>query len=211
MGALIRILRQIIYSVVLRVFSVNDVVRYETLRLIVSEVYQKGIFGAVAELGVYKGEFAKHINKYFHDRKLFLFDTFAGFDERDVKTESKNGYLSAAVTKAGDFCNQSVELVLQKMKYRHNCVIKKGWFPETAAGVEEKFAFVSIDTDLFEPIYQGLLFFYPRLSRGGYIFIHDYNGELYGAKDAVRKFCAENNVAYVPLNDNCGSAIIAKA
>jgi O-methyltransferase len=96
------------------------------------------------------------------------------------------------------------------MKYRSNCVVKKGWFPETAEDIDERFAFVSIDADLFEPIYRGLLFFYPRLEKGGYIFVHDYNGKMYGARDAVQRFSREFNVPYVPLNDVCGSAIFTK-
>jgi O-methyltransferase len=57
----------------------------------------------------------------------------------------------------------------------------------------------------------GLCYFFPRLEKGGYIFIHDYNAMIYsGAKVAVRKFAAEYNVPFFPLNDNCGSVIIMK-
>jgi O-methyltransferase len=98
------------------------------------------------------------------------------------------------------------------MKTKENCIIKKGYFPETAHEFEDTFAFVSIDVDLYEPIYNGLAYFYPRLERGGYIFIHDYNdGQKYiGVKEAVKKYCSENNIAYFPLSDNQGSAIIMK-
>jgi O-methyltransferase len=63
----------------------------------------------------------------FPDRKLYLFDTFEGFDERDVKIELKNNYSAGNQ----DFSNTSVELVLNKMKHKDNCIIKKGFFPET--------------------------------------------------------------------------------
>ena len=46
----------------------------------------------MAELGVYRGEFAKEINKVFPDRTLYLFDTFEGFAEQDCDTEVKKGY-----------------------------------------------------------------------------------------------------------------------
>ena len=39
---------------------------------------------SVAEGGVFRGDFAKYINKVFPDSKLYLFDTFEGFDSRDV-------------------------------------------------------------------------------------------------------------------------------
>ncbi|MDR2793331.1 MAG: TylF/MycF family methyltransferase, partial [Treponema sp.] len=110
-----------------------------------------------------------------------------------------------------DFSKTNEEIVLQKMKFRENCIIRKGYFPETAAGIEDTFVFVSIDVDLYEPIYNGLKYFYPRLVKGGYIFVHDYNGILYtGTKAAVKKYCEEEGITFFPLPDICGSAILMK-
>src|SRR6188508_837716 len=53
-----------------------DFVRYTTLELCCNEIKSNGVKGNVAELGVYKGEFAKRINQLFPDKKLYLFDTF---------------------------------------------------------------------------------------------------------------------------------------
>ncbi|HYJ64721.1 MAG TPA: TylF/MycF/NovP-related O-methyltransferase, partial [Parafilimonas sp.] len=75
----------------------------------------------------------------------------------------------------------------------------------------DKFCFVSIDADLYEPILSGLQFFYPKLESKGYIFVHDFNNDLYkGAKKAVIDFCNTNNVGYLPISDSCGTAIIIK-
>lgn len=82
--------------------------------------------GACAEVGVFQGDTARIINQAFADRKLYLFDTFSGFDERDVETEKKAGFSEA---KAGDYRDTSVERVLEKMKYPNQCIIKKGYFP----------------------------------------------------------------------------------
>ena len=55
------------------------------------------------------------------------------------------------------------------------------------------------------------MYFYPRLEQGGYIFVHDYNGDVYdGAKTAVQRFASEFNVSYVPLSDLCGSVVFSK-
>ncbi len=184
-----------------------DYIRLSTLELVADEINSNNITGAVAELGVYKGKFARYINRYFPQRKLYLFDTFKGFDEKDVKSEIKNTYSSGEQ----DFSNTSVKQVLSVMPYPEKCIIREGFFPATAAGLEEEFAFVSIDTDLFDPIYNGLEYFYPRLKKGGYIFIHDYNNDGYkGARKAVEKFCMENNISKVPLPDSGGSAILMK-
>jgi O-methyltransferase len=185
-----------------------DHVRLSSLELIAFEINEKKLQGNVAELGVFRGDFARHINIAFPNRKLYLFDTFEGFDERDVKIESKEGYSRA---KKESFFNTNVDLVLKKMKYPEDCIIKKGYFPATANDVNDKFVFVSIDADLFEPIYQGLCFFYPKLEHGGYIFVHDYNYKIFkGTKTAVRKFATEFNISYFPLTDRYGSAIFIK-
>jgi O-methyltransferase len=99
-----------------------------------------------------------------------------------------------------------------KMKYKENCIFKQGWFPETANGLEETFVFVSIDCDLFDPILEGLRYFYPRLARGGYIFVHEYNYSRFaGAKGAVKQFLAEEpDVRFFPLTDQNGTMVFIK-
>lgn len=186
---------------------VTNYIRISTLELAAQEIYDRNVAGQVAELGVYKGQFAKYLNRVFPDRMLYLFDTFEGFDEKDVVVEKSNQYS----TGDQDFANTSVEEVLSKMENRDRCVIRRGWFPESLGGLEETFCFVSLDADLYKPILDGLEYFYPRLSSGGYIFIHDYNNSEYeGSKQAVREFCAKYGVAYTPMSDPWGSAIIAK-
>jgi O-methyltransferase len=184
-----------------------DYVRNATLFLCSEEIERNNVKGSVAELGVFQGEFAKRLNYLFRDRKLFLFDTFEGFSKQDVVTEVTNGYSFGNQ----NFANTSIELVKSKMTYPDNCVFKKGWFPQTTEGVEDVFCFVSLDADLYEPIYEGLKFFYPRLEKYGYIFIHDFNNENYkGARQAVIKFCTEQQISYVPIVDSGGTVVITK-
>ncbi|AUD03012.1 TylF/MycF/NovP-related O-methyltransferase [Spirosoma pollinicola] len=186
-----------------------DYVRLSSLDLCASEIYDKQIAGNVAELGVFRGDFAEKISLAFPDRKLYLFDTFEGFDKRDIAVDNLKSYSAGDE----DFSKTSVNIVLKNLPYPQNCLIRKGFFPESVQpeDTHETFAFVSIDTDLYQPIFEGLEFFYPRLSRGGYIFIHDYNNDVYkGAKQAVQEFCQKNSVSYFPLTDGAGSAIIAK-
>lgn len=188
----------------------NDIfdVRVASMRLAAEEIYENKIIGNVAELGVYKGEFAKYINAEFIDKTIYLFDTFRGFDLRDVKVELENNYSSASEK---DFNNDNIDLVLSKMMYRENCKVVEGYFPESASRIDDIFSFVSIDVDLFKPIYEGLKWFYPRMSKGGFIFVHDVNGlKFSGAKEAVKLFCEENKKMYVSLPDVSGTVIIRK-
>lgn len=186
-----------------------DYVRLSSLELCAAEIYDNKTVGSVAELGVFRGDFAAKINLAFPDRKLYLFDTFEGFDKRDIAVDNQKAYSKGDQ----DFSKTSVDVVLKKLLYPQNSLIRKGFFPESiqVEDLQETFAFVSIDTDLYQPIFEGLTFFYPRLSQGGYIFIHDYNNDVYkGAKKAVRDFCQKNSIPYCPMTDGAGSAIIAK-
>jgi len=185
----------------------GDFVRFSSLELCAAEIYGKKLIGEVAELGVYKGDFAKLINVAFPDRKLYLFDTFEGFSNKDFEVESINKYS----TTDQDFSKTSVDIVLKKMKYPQNCIVKKGYFPESAKDIDEKFVFVSIDPDLYKPIYDALKFFYPKLANGGYIFVHDFNNQEYkGARQAVLDFCKEEKISFFPLSDVGGSAVVIK-
>ncbi|MEX0967069.1 MAG: TylF/MycF/NovP-related O-methyltransferase [Bacteroidia bacterium] len=185
----------------------GDFVRVSSLELCANEIYAKNIQGAVAEVGVYRGDFAADISRAFPDRKLFLFDTFEGFDRKDVEIERNENFSDGSQ----DFSDTNVELVLLRMKNPDNCIIRKGYFPETAAEVDETFVFVSLDTDLYKPILEGLRFFYPKLATGGYIFVHDYNNAEYrGTQQAVHEFSEEFKVPYFPLSDHCGSAVFMK-
>jgi O-methyltransferase len=184
-----------------------DHIRLSSLELAAHEINTANLPGSVAELGVYKGKFSRYINQYFPERNLYLFDTFTGFNAKDVSTETSKGYSSGEQ----DFSDTSIQAVLNIMPHPEKCIIKKGYFPETAEGLNETFALVSIDTDLYDPIYNGLCYFFPRMTKGGFIFVHDYNNDEYkGAKKAVRQFCMENNIHFFPLPDSCGSAIIMK-
>jgi O-methyltransferase len=187
-----------------------DFIRVSALELAAKEIAEHDVAGAVAELGVFKGEFARIVNLVFSGRPLYLFDTFEGFTPADLEYDKTREY---AAPTPGLFADTSAESVLATMPFRERCVVKKGWFPASANDCgNERFCFVSLDADLYAPTYEGLSFFWPRLNAGGYIFVHDYNNDEYrGAKEAVRQFCLEMCVGYTPLLDHCGTAIIAKS
>ncbi|WP_303863142.1 TylF/MycF/NovP-related O-methyltransferase [Alkalibaculum bacchi] len=181
-------------------------IRLSTLRLLAKEINDKNVKGNVAELGVYKGYLAREINTLFKERKLYLFDTFEGFDSRDLECEN---LYDKSRSKRGDFSDTSMEQVKSVLPYPNMAVFCKGYFPETALHVEDTFAFVSLDTDLYLPTYNGLTFFYPRLSKGGYILIHDYNSTQFpNVKKAVEDFSKEHNIRIIPLCDLHGSVLV---
>ena len=167
--------------------------------------------GAVAELGVYRGDFAALLSRAFPRRTLYLFDTFEGFDPRDVGAEAEKGYSRAA---EGAFANTSVDAVLSKLAAPENAVVRKGYFPETAAGLDPdlRFCLVSLDADLYTPTLSGLRWFYPRLAPGGVLLVHDYwNARFSGVRAAVEAFEAERGrLLVLPVGDLHGSAMVVR-
>lgn len=190
----------------------HDYVRINAFDLCANEIIDRNIQGEVAELGVFQGDFAMYINRKFPERKLYLFDTFEGFSEEQLveaglQEGAERDYFRV-------FADTSESRVLSKMYTPENCIIKKGYFPETLQGLEEKFAFVSLDADLRKPIYEGLKYFYPRLSEGGYIFIHDYN-QFRVVSDQVRAAIKQYEQEYgylhkIPIPDRAGTLCITK-
>lgn len=178
------------------------------LRNLAQEFCDRDMPGEVAEGGVFQGEFAKEINALFPNKKLYLFDTFSGFDKKDVEIEKENGF---SIQGEGHLEGTSVELVLSKMPHPEKCIIRKGYFPDTAKDIDEHFCFVNMDFDLFQPTYEGLKYFYPRLVKKGVLLIHDYFGEAYkGNKEAVRRYNEEmgGELTFIPIGDELSIAIL---
>ena len=195
--------------IICRFVDLNTRARRDCLEKIAMILEDKEVSGAVAELGVYRGDFAKVINTVFPERKLYLFDTFEGFPEEDMNYETENNLLLDTV---GKLSNTSVEYVMGRMPHPERCVIRKGYFPETAAGLEdERYAFVNIDVDLYKPILAGLEYFWPRMAENGYIFVHDYFSFSYaGTKKAIEEFSERFHVGFTPIGDTLSVAFVKK-
>ena len=179
----------------------SDYVRLATLELLCRRL--SSVPGAAAELGVYKGFFARCIPPLLPERRLYLLDTFRGFAPEAGATEA----FQAAHT------NTAAEKVLAALPYPDRAVLRAGFFPETAMGLQETFCLVSLDVDFSETTLEGLRYFWPRLSAGGYLLLHDWgNPGLPGVAEALTRFEQElgQPIPSVPLCDVCGSLILCK-
>jgi O-methyltransferase len=182
--------------------------RLAALRLAAEEMEKKNVPGAVAELGVYRGDFAVEINALFPQRKLVLLDTFAGFTEEDMKKEEE----VSGTRRFRDFRDTSAAAVRARLPHPEQAVFVEGHFPESVRDLpEESYAFVSLDPDLYAPMVAGLAYFWPRLSAGGEILIHDYRSlQFPGVGRAVEEFCRRKHLMVVPLMDLHGSCVLLK-
>lgn len=182
-----------------------DPIRLLFLMSIVQDL--KCIEGAFAEVGVYKGYTAKIFHSLDPERKLYLFDTFEGFEKADFGSEKikKNS--------SDNFDDTSLTSVKEYVGAENNVIYCKGYFPDTTNMIskEEKFALVHLDADLYNPIKAGLEYFYPRMQHHGVIVIHDYSsGAWPGVTTAVDEFLKDKHEGIVKIPDKSGTVVIKR-
>ena len=179
----------------------GDYVRLASLELLCRRLAE--VPGAAAELGVYRGFFARCINQLMPDRKLYLFDSFEGFAENACAADS----FQAAHR------NTAIDKVLAIMPHPDSITIKPGFFPESLEGLEERFCLVSLDVDFYQTTLDGLRYFWPRLEQGGYLMLHDWgNPKLQGVAEALQLFeqTLGRRLSSVPLCDVGGTLVLCK-
>jgi O-methyltransferase len=187
------------------ILEYRDYHRYATIALALARIDTDGIPGALAEAGVYRGWASRFIHRVAPQRRYYLFDTFAGFHEGD---------LDPGVGEDPRFRDTSLAVVLRNIGDTANIEPRPGRVPETFAGLEEeRFAFVLLDMDLHRPTLSALSFFYPRLSPGAYLMVHDYHNPEsdWGCKRAVDEFMADKPEGVVELADMWGSVVFRRA
>jgi len=172
----------------------------------VRELIESKVPGAFAELGVFKGNSAKVLHTLDPERKLYLFDTFEGFNKNDFATEIKQGM------KEGDYHGDlaSVKTFMGSSPNINYCV---GYFPDTTNLVSksETFALVHLDADLYEPTRAGMEYFYPKLNDGGLLILHDYLNDAWpGVKKAVDDFLRDKPESIINIPDRSGTAVLKK-
>lgn len=195
-------------------YDISMGARNRFLPLLAETTKQRGLKGSCAEVGVLNGDFAKRINRAFPESTLYLFDTFEGFDARDIVCETDNGFSNST---AGGYASAvTIDVILNKMPYPNNVLFRKGYFPETASGIEDEFVLVNLDVDLYKPTLAGLEFFYPKMVKGGVILVHDYwrgiqaneSDAFRGIKPAVAEFCCKYDIPFIPISDAMSIAVI---
>jgi len=137
---------------------------------------------------------------------MLLFDTFKGFDERDTNHQEENSRASIGGWEV------SLNNVKKYIGESELVEFFPGYFPDTTLGIPKSnnYALVHLDADLYKPQLSGLEYFYPKMSKGGVIIIHDCNNEYFGSKKALDEFFIDKPEVPILIPDKSGSAIVIK-
>ncbi len=219
---------------------VRDGVRVLELVLLLDEAARLD-GGDYAELGTWRGASARILfERRAPGTELHCFDTFEGFDLRDVATERGR---TTVRTRAGQFANTTLEQARRTILGRdaahadprdpsgHGSDVAgagvagadgagadgaalhlhQGFFPDTFAGLEQRrWRLVHLDADLYAPTRAALERFWPRMVPGGILLVHDYNSHFAGTRQAVDEYFAPLGLDPVPLCDKAGSVVLRK-
>lgn len=161
--------------------------------------------GDMAECGTYTGASAWLLAERavaHGDTHVHLFDSFEGL--------STPGEADGSFWSRGDLTASEQQLRQNLSSFGSIVHVYKGWIPERFDEVADRtFSFVHIDVDLYQPSWDSLEFFYPRVPPGGIIVSDDYGfSTCPGAKGALDEFVADKpeKVVQVPT----GQAFIVK-
>ena len=168
--------------------------------------------GNVAECGCWRGlssyQLSTHLKCQEFKNTFYIFDSFQGLSEFQDIDFTKNGIKDIDARRKWFAC--SLDSVRDNLKEFDFIEYKKGWIPARFAEVEnEKFIFVHIDVDLYQPIKDALEFFYSRTLKSGIIVLDDYGAiDFPGAKKAVDEFLQNKKDFFLPLPS--GQAFLVK-
>jgi hypothetical protein len=161
--------------------------------------------GDAAECGVFRGAsaflIAKALTAAGGGKVLHLFDSFVGLSQ---PTAADGDYWTPGALACG-----VAEVQANLAPVATAVQFYPGWIPERFSEVSEKrFCFVHIDVDLYEPTWEALTFFYPRLVPGGVLVCDDYGFETCpGARKAMDAFFAARSEPVIHLPTGQGFII----
>lgn len=192
-----------------RPHTMTSELRVEALLRAVRYVVDRGIPGALAECGVWRGGSVLAMARQLQllgaeDRDLYLYDTFEGmtaptdrdtsrFDPPALSTwrEAASQSLQPWPELFNDqvFNEMHVASLLQSAGYPMDRVhLIKGPVETTLPDQgPDQLAVLRLDTDWYESTLHELVHLYPRLSQGGVLIIDDY-GHWEGCRQAVDEY-----------------------
>lgn len=143
--------------------------------------------------------------------RFHVFDSFEGLSEFQPEDDGPKGIKPEWQQQARARFATDFERTQALVSDYPEISLYKGWIPERFDEVADRtFSFVHIDVDLYQPTYDSLAFFWPRLVKGGAVYFDDYGYEQFpGARLAVDSYL-EDKAPQLFLRMPVGSALVIK-
>ena len=157
----------------------------------------------VAEIGVYKGGGSYFIASVIKDVpgvKMFTIDTFQGHSKQDLPEREGDHF-------EGHFGDIDFERVANYLKPFSFVEVIKGRIQDVVNRLPDKFHFVHLDVDIYQPTLFSLNFFGRRMIKKGVIVVDDYGTSTCpGVKKAVDSYCQGKKI--IKINLESGQCIL---
>lgn len=162
--------------------------------------------GEVAECGCFRGMSSFLLCSYLrqHDSAFdgvgyHIFDSFQGLapptTDDEIPVDHTDAERLLRMSRQGAFA-ASLKTVKHSLAAFPGVEYHPGWIPLTFQGLaEQTYRFVHVDVDLYDPTWDCLDYFYPRLVAGGIMISDDYSWP--GARKAIEEFCVERDLEFI--------------
>jgi len=135
--------------------------------------------GQIIEVGAYKGGGALHLSNSCPHRKVFICDSFEGFQAIDPKLDNN---FSMAMFK--DAREQNVRQLFESRKRKFEVI--RGFFPQSCQGINLRpISFAHVDVDTYKATIETLLFLHEAMIEKSFIVLDDYNRRAEGVNKAI--------------------------
>lgn len=175
----------------------TDTIKYTTRTELLSLIPDNAI---LAEIGVFKGEFAKEIIKRVKFKKLYLVDIWQG----SWGSGDKDGENYLQIENMEDVY---LNLFKQAEEKEDIHIIRAGSVPFLTSRDNNFFDAIYVDGDHEEQaVYNDLVLSLAKIKPNGLLMGHDYHHQI---KIAVDRFCADYNQTISGIaEDGCPSFVI---
>ncbi len=195
------------HSLIATKTTVDPLKRRDRFRFLISKFKETlSLPGVVAECGCFKG-LSSHLMcktikskiSTFKGEGFQIFDSFEGLsklqdEDCDIATSSHNDRPPSEIMKEGNFA-VDLERVRANLSEFPNIQYFKGWIPHSFPSENtNKYRFVHVDVDLYQPTLDSFEYFWPKILPGGIMLCDDFNWS--GAEKAVKEFSLKHGVAY---------------
>lgn len=191
-------------------FPIRRLFRHQNLLSAFRQVHHDDIRGDVAECGCARGlsflqlclDFGKS-RPGWQGEGFHVFDSFKGLSEptdKDLDFGVPDATVSANMV-AGHYAFP-LELVRGNIHRLYpRAQFHPGWIPSSFAVQPERiYRFVHIDVDLYQPTFDSLVYFLPRLAENGIIITDDFNWP--GVRRAFEQICSDRGLELFTTDTN---------